>query len=66
MNISNIMASIVFGSIGMGVFVYGKKQSSFKALVIGILLMLYPYFVQNPIALWTIGAVLVAALFVLP
>ena len=60
MNLStaNILASILFGSIGFAAFVYGKKQSNFKALVIGVILMVYPYFVQNPIALFAIGVVL--------
>jgi hypothetical protein len=66
MNMANIMASVVFGSIGLGVFIYGKKQSNFKALVIGIILMGYPYVVSNAIAVWAIGVVLVAALFILP
>ena len=64
MNTANIYASIIFGSIGFGAFIYGKKQSNLKALVIGVILMVYPYFVQNPIALYTIGAVLTLFLFV--
>lgn len=57
---------MIFGSIGFGVFIYGKKQSSLKALVIGLVLMVYPYGVSNPIALWGIGTALVVALFILP
>ena len=64
MSTANILASVIFGSIGFAAFIYGKKQSSFKALVIGIILMVYPYFVQNPIALFAIGGVLTVALFV--
>ena len=64
MSTANILASVIFGSIGFSAFIYGKKQSSLKALVIGIILMVYPYFVQNPIALFAIGGVLTVALFV--
>ena len=66
MNIStaNILASVLFGSIGFAAFIYGKKQSNFKALIIGMVLMVYPYFVQNPIALFAIGAVLTVLLFI--
>ena len=63
MSTANILASVIFGSIGFAAFIYGKKQSSFKVLVIGIILMVYPYFVQNPIALFAIGGVLTVALF---
>jgi len=58
MNTANILASVIFGGIGFGAFIYGKKQSNLKALVIGVILMVYPYFVQNPIALFAIGVVL--------
>ena len=36
MSSANIFASILFGSIGFAAFIYGKKQSNFKALVIGV------------------------------
>ena len=66
MTTANIFAGIIFGSIGFAAFVYGKKQESFKALVIGLILMVYPYFVTNPIALYAIGIVLTIALFIIP
>ena len=64
MTTANIFAQIVFGSIGLGAFIYGKKQSNFKALGIGIVLMAYPYFVQNTIAIYAIGVLLTATLFI--
>ncbi len=64
MNTANILASIIFGSIGFAAFVYGKKQSSLKPLVIGVILMVYPYFVENPIALYAAGVVLTVLLFI--
>lgn len=64
MNAANLLASVIFGSIGLAAFIYGKKQSDLKALVIGVILMVYPYFIQNPWALFTIGAVLTAFLFI--
>ena len=63
MNTANIFASVIFGSIGFAAFIYGKKQSSFKALVIGVVLMVYPYFVTNAIAVYAIGVALSLALF---
>ena len=65
MNTTNIFASVIFGSIGFAAFLYGKKQSSFKALVIGMILMVYPYFVPNLIALYAVGVVLTVMLFIL-
>lgn len=57
------IAWIIFGGIGFVAFVYGKKQVSWKALIIGIALMVYPYFFSNTLALYGVGIVLVAVLY---
>jgi len=66
MNTAQIIASLVFGSIGFAAFIYGKKLSSLKPLVIGIILMVYPYLVSNTIVLYAVGIVLTLALFIFP
>ena len=58
-----MMAWLVFGLIGMAAFGYGKKQGNFNVLVLGGALMVYPYFVSDPLLLWGVGAALTAALF---
>ena len=63
---ASLIAGILFGSIGFVAFVYGKKQTSPKALVIGVLLMVYPYFVANILLLYAIGVVLTVCLFIFP
>ena len=60
---ANIMAWILFGSIGFVVFIYGKKQKNLKALLIGILLMVYPYFISGTLALYLVGIGLCVALY---
>ena len=62
---SNIIGGLVFGSVGFIAFVYGKKQTNFKIMILGALLMAYPYFIQNTLLIYVIGAVLTAALFFL-
>ena len=62
-NTANLIGGIIFGGIGFAAFVYGKKQGSAKPLIIGIALMVYPYFVPNPWVLYGVGAALTAALF---
>ena len=52
---ANIMAWIIFGIIGMCAFNYGRKERSFKPLMIGVVLMVYPYFVSNTILLYALG-----------
>ena len=50
----------MFSSIGLGLFLYGKKQRAVVPLVCGLVLMIYPYFIPNVIALVAIGVVLTA------
>jgi len=51
---------LLFGSIGLGFFIYGKKQRAVVPLVCGIVLILFPYFVSNVTLLVGIGVLLVA------
>jgi len=55
-----IFWGLLFGSVGLGFFVYGKKQSSVVPLVCGLILMVFPYLVSNTILMVAIGAVLIA------
>jgi hypothetical protein len=61
---SNIQAwllwGLLFGSIGLGYFIYGRKQKAVVPLVCGLALMLFPYFVSNIMLLVGIGALLAA------
>jgi hypothetical protein len=51
---------LLFGSIGLGFFIYGKKQKAVVPLVCGLALMVFPYFVSNVILLVGIGILLLA------
>ena len=61
---STLIAGVVFGSIGFAAFIYGKKRSSFSAMIIAVALMAYPYFVSNPVTVYAIGIVLTASPFI--
>jgi len=56
---AQIMWGVLLGSIGLGFFVYGKKQKAIVPLVVGITLMILPYFISNGYLLAIAGAVLV-------
>ena len=57
---STLMWGVIFGSIGLGFFVYGKKQKAVIPLLSGIGLMVFPYFISNIYILVLSGIVLVA------
>ncbi len=60
MNESWLLWGLLFGSIGLGFFVYGKKQKAVVPMVCGLALMIFPYFISNTIVLVAIGAMLTA------
>ncbi len=64
MDTANIVAGIVFGTIGFAAFIYGKKQALMRPMLLGVILMAYPYFVSNVWLLYLIGIALSAGLYV--
>ena len=60
---AELIGGFVFSSIGLIAFVYGKRMHVWKPMFIGLALMAYPYFVGNDIALFAIGVLGTAALF---
>jgi hypothetical protein len=51
---------LLFGSIGLGYFIYGRKQKAVVPLVCGLALVVFPYFVSNVVLLVGIGVLLAA------
>jgi predicted membrane protein len=60
MDTSLLLWGLIFGSIGFGFFVYGKKQQAIVPLLCGLALMIFPYFVSNVIVLVVVGVALMA------
>ena len=60
MNTASLLWGLLFGSIGLGFFIYGRKQRTVVPLVIGLALMIFPYFVSSTVLLVAVGAVLIA------
>jgi hypothetical protein len=65
MSAPNLLAGLLFGSIGFVGFAYGKRSSRWKTMFVGLGLMAYPYFVENTIALFGLGLAGSVALFLL-
>ncbi len=60
-----LFLDLLFGAIGSGYLIYGKKNFNTAFLVCGFVLMIYPYFVSNVIVCSLVGVVFVATPFVL-
>lgn len=57
---TSLLWGLLFGSIGLGFLMYGRKQRAVVPLVCGFSLIIFPYFVSNTILLITMGIVLMA------
>lgn len=55
-----LILGLIFSSIGIGYFIYGKKQANIVVRYSGIALMIYPYFIENKFAVLGVGIVLMA------
>ena len=59
-----LLWGLLFGSIGFGFFLYGKKQKAVVPLITGIALCVVPYFIANVYALVIVGMILMAIPFI--
>jgi hypothetical protein len=58
------MWGMLFGAIGFGFFLYGRKQKKVVPLITGIVLCVVPYFIANVYALVIVGVILMAIPFI--
>ncbi|MEA2345059.1 MAG: hypothetical protein QOF63_3228 [Thermoanaerobaculia bacterium] len=55
-----IFLGLLFGSIGTVYMIWGKRQSSVMHIVVGAILLVYPYLFTNAILILIVGAILTA------
>ncbi len=58
-SLSGIAAGLVFGFWGMILLKKGKTDAHIPNMVIGLSLMIYPYFIENVYLLWGVGFALI-------
>ena len=54
-----LIYSMLFGSVGIGYFIYGKKQGKMVPLLTGVALNIFPYFMPNLYAMILAGIILI-------
>ena len=57
---SMLLWGVIFGSVGLGFFIYGRKQQAVVPLVAGIALFVVPYVISSLYLLLLVGIILVA------
>jgi hypothetical protein len=65
MDTTTLMLGLLFGSIGMGYFMFGKKQGRMVPLGAGVGLMAIPMFLTNPIACSVVCVAMMVVPFVI-
>jgi hypothetical protein len=60
---NTLLLSLFISAVGVGFFVYGKKQQRAPHLVVGIVLIGYTYFVSSVAVMLGIAAALLVALW---
>ena len=63
MDANALLASMLVSSIGLVAFLYGKRQGRIPQLAIGLLLVVYPYFVSSVVWMFAIAVALLALLW---
>ncbi len=60
MDTATLLWGVIFGAVGMGYALYGRKQRAPVPMVCGLALMVFPYFLSNVWATVLVGAALMA------
>ncbi|MFS8136997.1 MAG: hypothetical protein ACMG50_02605 [Thermomonas sp.] len=60
MSTSILLLGVLFSSIGLGYFIYGKKQGAMRPLMCGVALMIVPYVLSSAVLLLIVGSALCA------
>ena len=60
-----LFASLIWGSVGVGYFIYGKRQSSWMPMIGGLLMIAASYFAGSALLMSLICIGLMAAIYVL-
>lgn len=62
-NTHTLVASLIWGAIGMGLFVYGKRQQAMTPLFGGVLLIGISYFIGSALYMSLAGTALLAVTY---
>lgn len=65
LNTNFLFASLIWGSIGVGYFIYGKKQGSWPPMIGGVLMVAVSYFIGSALLMSVVTLALIAAVYAL-
>lgn len=60
---SSLVASLLVGSVGLGLFLYGRRLQRMPQITVGLAMMVYPYFVTGIVPMLGVCGVLLGGLW---
>ena len=63
LDLNSIVAGFVVSSIGFVLFQYGRKMSRAPHVLVGLVLMVFPYFVPSVLLMFAIAALVCGLLY---
>jgi len=64
-NTNYLFASLIWGSVGLGYFIYGKKQSSWSPMIGAVLMMAGSYFISSALLMSVVSLGIIVAVYFL-
>jgi hypothetical protein len=64
-DVNGLFVGLIAGVFGMAYFVYGKRQTKLSAMIAGVMLCIYPYFIDSLLWLCVVGVLLLIVPFVI-
>jgi hypothetical protein len=64
LDVSSIVAGFVVSGVGFVLFNYGRKMARLPHALVGLVLMVFPYFVPSVLVMFGIAALLCGLLYV--
>jgi hypothetical protein len=61
---ASLFISIVVSAVGLALFTYGRKTTDIPKLVVGLAMLVYPYFVSSTAVLVGVAVALIGGLWV--
>ena len=65
MDTVSLLLSVLFGALGLGFLVYGRKAGRLVPAIVGLALMVVPYFISNTVLLLSVCIALTVMPFLL-
>ena len=61
-----LFSGLAISTVGLAVFIYGKKMGKIRNIAVGLVMMIFPVFMHSLLWMWLIAGACVAGLYLLP